>query len=124
MQNSIVRLVEASKAFTTPEGGTVTALDRINLDVRRNEFLTLLGPSGCGKTTLLQAISGFVELDGGSILIDGEDMTDRPPYRRPVNTVFQNYALFPHMTVGENVAYSLEVAGVAKPQRRKRSRPP
>ncbi|QRY65013.1 ABC transporter ATP-binding protein (plasmid) [Ensifer sp. PDNC004] len=120
MQNSIVRLVEASKAFTTPEGGTVTALDRIDLDVRRNEFLTLLGPSGCGKTTLLQAISGFVELDGGSILIDGEDMTDRPPYRRPVNTVFQNYALFPHMTVGENVAYSLEVAGVAKPQRREK----
>ncbi|MGH6781963.1 MAG: ABC transporter ATP-binding protein, partial [Sphingomonadaceae bacterium] len=88
------------------------------LQVRRNEFLTLLGPSGCGKTTLLQAISGFVELDGGRILIDGEDMTDRPPYRRPVNTVFQNYALFPHMTVGENTAYALEVAGVAKAKRR------
>jgi spermidine/putrescine transport system ATP-binding protein len=98
----------------------VTALDAIDLDVRRNEFLTLLGPSGCGKTTLLQAISGFVELDSGRILIDGEDMTDRPPYRRPVNTVFQNYALFPHMTVGENTGYALEVAGVARTERAKR----
>ncbi|MGF6174427.1 ABC transporter ATP-binding protein [Ensifer sp. 4252] len=118
MQDSIVRLEGASKAFATPEGGSVTALDAIDLQVRRNEFLTLLGPSGCGKTTLLQAISGFVELDGGRILIDSEDMTDRPPYRRPVNTVFQNYALFPHMTVGENTAYALEVAGVAKGKRR------
>ncbi|MFC6445615.1 ABC transporter ATP-binding protein [Shinella zoogloeoides] len=120
MRDSIVRLEKAAKAFATPEGQTVTALDAIDLDVRRNEFLTLLGPSGCGKTTLLQAISGFVELDSGRILIDGEDMTDRPPYRRPVNTVFQNYALFPHMTVGENTGYALEVAGVAKPERTKR----
>ncbi len=120
MRDSIVRLEKAAKAFATPEGQTVTALDAIDLDVRRNEFLTLLGPSGCGKTTLLQAISGFVELDSGRILIDGEDMTDRPPYRRPVNTVFQNYALFPHMTVGENTGYALEVAGVAKPERARR----
>ncbi|WP_439617468.1 ABC transporter ATP-binding protein [Shinella sp.] len=120
MRDSIVRLEKAAKAFATPEGQTVTALDAIDLDVSRNEFLTLLGPSGCGKTTLLQAISGFVELDAGRILIDGEDMTDRPPYRRPVNTVFQNYALFPHMTVGENTGYALEVAGVAKAERAKR----
>ncbi len=120
MRDSIVRLEKAAKAFATPEGQTVTALDAIDLDVSRNEFLTLLGPSGCGKTTLLQAISGFVQLDGGRILIDGEDMTDRPPYRRPVNTVFQNYALFPHMTVGENTGYALEVAGVAKAERTKR----
>ncbi|MGQ3276833.1 MAG: ABC transporter ATP-binding protein, partial [Shinella sp.] len=120
MRDSIVRLEKAAKAFATPEGQTVTALDAIDLDVARNEFLTLLGPSGCGKTTLLQAISGFVELDAGRILIDGEDITDRPPYRRPVNTVFQNYALFPHMTVGENTAYALEVAGVAKAERVKR----
>ena len=120
MRDSIVRLEKAAKAFATPEGQTVTALDAIDLDVKRNEFLTLLGPSGCGKTTLLQAISGFVELDAGRILIDGEDMTDRPPYRRPVNTVFQNYALFPHMTVGENTGYALEVAGVAKPDRARR----
>jgi spermidine/putrescine transport system ATP-binding protein len=120
MRDSIVRLDKAAKAFATPEGQTVTALDAIDLDVSRNEFLTLLGPSGCGKTTLLQAISGFVELDSGRILIDDEDITDRPPYRRPVNTVFQNYALFPHMTVGENTAYALEVAGVARPERVKR----
>ena len=120
MRDSIVRLEKAAKAFDTPEGPTVTALDAIDLDVRRNEFLTLLGPSGCGKTTLLQAISGFVELDSGRILIDGEDMTNLPPYRRPVNTVFQNYALFPHMTVGENTGYALEVAGVARPERARR----
>ncbi len=120
MQQSIVRLEGAAKTFPTPEGKSIVALDRIGLDVRRNEFLTLLGPSGCGKTTLLQAISGFVELDAGRILIDGEDMTERPPYRRPVNTVFQNYALFPHMTVGENTAYALEIAGVGREERRQR----
>ncbi|MCR6497834.1 ABC transporter ATP-binding protein [Shinella sp. CPCC 101442] len=120
MRDSIVRLEKAAKAFATPEGQTVTALDAIDLDVKRNEFLTLLGPSGCGKTTLLQAISGFVQLDAGRILIDDEDITDRPPYRRPVNTVFQNYALFPHMTVGENTGYALEVAGVARAERTRR----
>ena len=122
MRDAIVRLVSAAKAFSTPEGRPVTALDSIDLDIGRNEFITLLGPSGCDKTTLLQAISGFVELDSGRIEIDGEDMTDRPPYRRPVNTVFQNYALFPHMTVGENAAYALDVAGVAKAERAERVR--
>src|SRR6188474_1271442 len=117
MRDAIVRLVSAAKAFSTPEGSPVTALDGIDLEISRNEFITLLGPSGCGKTTLLQAISGFVELDGGRITIDGEDMTDRPPYRRPVNTVFQNYALFPHMTVGENASYALEVARVGRTER-------
>ena len=91
--------------------GETLVVKQLDLDIYHGEFLTLLGPSGCGQTTLLQAISGFVQLDGGRILIDGEDMTDRPPYRRPVNTVFQNYALFPHMTVGENTGYALEVAG-------------
>ena len=99
MQNSIVTLERARKAFAVPEGPVVQALDDIDLEVRRNEFLTLLGPSGCGKTTLLQAINGLVELDSGRIKIDSEDMTHRPPHRRPVTTVFQNYALFPHMTV-------------------------
>ncbi|MBB5041312.1 ABC transporter ATP-binding protein [Shinella fusca] len=120
MRESIVRMEKAAKTFATPEGQTITALGGIDLDVRRNEFLTLLGPSGCGKTTLLQAISGFVELDSGRILIDGEDMTDRPPYRRPVNTVFQNYALFPHMSVGENTGYALEVAGIGRQDRARR----
>ncbi len=122
MRDAIVRLVSAAKAFATPEGGKVTALDGIDLDIGRNEFITLLGPSGCGKTTLLQAISGFVELDAGRIEIDGVDMTDRPPYRRPVNTVFQNYALFPHMTVDQNTGYALEVAGIGKAERTERVR--
>lgn len=122
MRDAIVRLVSAAKAFPTPEGRQVKALDGIDLEIGRNEFITLLGPSGCGKTTLLQAISGFVELDAGRIVIDGEDMTDRPPYRRPVNTVFQNYALFPHMSVGENTGYALEAAGVGKSERMERVR--
>jgi spermidine/putrescine transport system ATP-binding protein len=120
MAGSIVRLDTARKAFPLPEGGTVTALEGIDLDVSRNEFLTLLGPSGCGKTTLLHSISGFVELDGGRVFIDGEDMTERPPHKRPVNTVFQNYALFPHMSVGDNVGYALDIAGVATAERRTR----
>lgn len=103
MQQSIVRLEGVSKSFALPEGGTITALQAVDLDVRRNEFLTLLGPSGCGKTTLLHAISGFVQLDAGRVSVDGEDVTYRPPHRRPVNTVFQSYALFPHMSVDRNV---------------------
>lgn len=120
MGAGIVRLQKAAKAFVAPEGGIVTALDAIDLDVARNEFLTLLGPSGCGKTTLLHAISGFVQLDSGRIDIDGEDMTSRPPHQRPVNTVFQNYALFPHMSVDRNVGYALDIAGVAKAERTQR----
>ena len=120
MPESIVRLEGARKTFPLPEGGVVTALGGIDLDVRKNEFLTLLGPSGCGKTTLLHAISGFVELDAGRIHVDGQDVTDWPPHKRPVNTVFQNYALFPHMSVGENVGYALSIAGVAKEERTKR----
>ncbi len=122
MRDAIVRLSAAAKAFASPEGGEVKALDGIDLDIDRNEFITLLGPSGCGKTTLLQAISGFAELDSGCIEIDGVDMTDRPPYRRPVNTVFQNYALFPHMSVGQNTGYALEVAGIGKAERVERVR--
>ncbi|MDH7786660.1 spermidine/putrescine transport system ATP-binding protein [Ochrobactrum sp. 19YEA23] len=122
MRDAIVRLVSAAKTFASPEGGEVRALDGIDLDIGRNEFITLLGPSGCGKTTLLQAISGFAALDSGRIEIDGVDMTDRPPYRRPVNTVFQNYALFPHMSVGQNAGYALEVAGVGKVERTERVR--
>ena len=120
MPESIVRLEGARKTFPLPEGGVVTALGGIDLDVRKNEFLTLLGPSGCGKTTLLHAISGFVELDSGRIHVDGQDVTDWPPHKRPVNTVFQNYALFPHMPVAENVGYALSIAGVGRDERTKR----
>src|SRR4029453_9767414 len=78
------------------------------------EFLTLLGPSGCGKTTLLRLVAGFEEPDAGAILISGRDVADLPAYKRPVNTVFQHYALFPHRTVAGNVAFGLETAGRAK----------
>ncbi len=100
--------------------GAMPAVNGISLDVREGEFLTLLGPSGCGKTTTLRMIGGFELPSSGEISIAGEVMGDRPPYRRPVNTVFQNYALFPHMTVGQNVAYGLEMTGVPKPERQVR----
>lgn len=120
MQDAIVELAGARKVFASPEGGEVRALDDIDLKVRRNEFLTLLGPSGCGKTTLLQSVGGFVRLDAGTIAIDGADVTRVPPHRRPVNTVFQNYALFPHMSVEQNVGYALEVKGVPARERREK----
>lgn len=109
---ALLEIREARRRFTMPDGGTVLALDGIDLDVGPNEFVTLLGPSGCGKTTLLRAISGFEELDAGTIRLEGADLTVLPPFRRPVNTVFQSYALFSHMTVARNVGYALEVKGV------------
>ncbi|MBZ8177392.1 polyamine ABC transporter ATP-binding protein [Corynebacterium sp. 3HC-13] len=92
----------------------VTALSDVHLDVHRGEFLSLLGPSGCGKTTLLRMIAGFEQPTAGRIELDGKDLTALPPYRRPVNTVFQSYALFPHMSVAENVAYGLKRAKVPR----------
>ncbi len=100
--------------------GSTRAVDGISLTVEQGEFLTLLGPSGCGKTTTLRMIGGFEYPTAGQISIDGEIMGNRPPYRRPVNTVFQNYALFPHMTVGQNIGYGLEMAGVPKKERQRR----
>jgi spermidine/putrescine transport system ATP-binding protein len=94
------------------------ALDQVSVDIRQNEFFTLLGPSGCGKTTLLRLIAGFEQPDQGEILIDGQHMAGLPPYQRPVNTVFQSYALFPHMSVSQNIGFGLEMlktpAGEAK----------
>jgi spermidine/putrescine ABC transporter ATP-binding subunit len=89
----------------------VIAVDDVTLDIMENEFFALLGPSGCGKTTLLRMIAGFETPSHGQILIDGEDMSDTPPNHRPVNMVFQSYAVFPHMTVSDNVAYGLKVTG-------------
>jgi spermidine/putrescine transport system ATP-binding protein len=93
--------------------GDFTAVDKVSLAIEAGEFFTLLGPSGCGKTTLLRMVAGFDLPDGGSILLDGEDLADRPPEARPVRTVFQSYALFPHMTVEGNVAFPLKMAKTA-----------
>jgi spermidine/putrescine transport system ATP-binding protein len=93
----------------TKRYGGVTAVDDVSLTIAPAEFLTLLGPSGCGKTTLLRLIAGFETPDSGSLLIGGVDITNQPPYRRPVNQVFQSYALFPHLTVGENIGFGLRM---------------
>jgi putative spermidine/putrescine transport system ATP-binding protein len=100
--------------------GEVVAVAGIDLEVQPGEFFTMLGPSGSGKTTTLRMIAGFEDPSGGTIELAGEDVSRVPPYDRAVNTVFQDYALFPHMTVGENVAYGLRIAGVTKAERAKR----
>ncbi|MEO8242706.1 MAG: ABC transporter ATP-binding protein [bacterium] len=110
----LLEIRAARRIFTTPEGRNIAALDGVDLSVGDGEFVTLLGPSGCGKTTLLRAIAGFEQIDDGTVRLDGADLTGLPPHRRPVNTVFQSYALFPHMTVARNVGYALEVQGVSR----------
>ena len=94
--------------------GDAIALHKISLTIEEGEFITLLGPSGCGKTTLLNLMAGFAEADGGEIFIDGDLVTEIPPYQREIGIVFQNYALFPHMTVEKNVGYGLRMRGVSK----------
>src|SRR5690348_6992086 len=106
----------------TKRFGSLKAVDAVSLKVRKGEFLSLLGPSGCGKTTSLRLIAGFEQPDEGEILIGGTDAVGTPPYRRDVNTVFQQYALFPHMSVLDNVAYGLKQRKVGKPERRARAR--
>lgn len=101
--------------------GTVTAVERLDLAVARGELVALLGPSGCGKTTTLRMVAGFERPDAGRIFIDGRDVTDLPPERRDVGIVFQNFALFPHMTVAENIGYGLALRGVPAGERRRRA---
>ncbi|NLY91420.1 MAG: ABC transporter ATP-binding protein [Firmicutes bacterium] len=105
----IINLVNVSKNYNGTE-----ALNNINLYIRKNEFLTLLGPSGCGKTTTLRIIGGFEEPSSGEVLFNGVKINDLPPYKRKVNTVFQKYALFPHMNVYENVAFGLKIKKMDK----------
>ena len=118
MQKSdfIIEVNHVSKQF---EDGKF-ALDDVSLQVKKGEFVTILGPSGCGKTTLLRCIAGFQVATSGDILLNGEDVTEMPPHKRPVNTVFQKYALFPHLNVFENVAFGLKLKGVAKAEMEKR----
>src|SRR5438034_3203633 len=101
--------------------GQLAAVAGVDLEVAEGEFFTMLGPSGSGKTTLLRLIAGFERPDAGSVELAGVDVTREPPYARNVNTVFQDYALFPHMDVLENVEYGLRVARVAKAERRRRA---
>src|SRR5918911_4840200 len=109
MPGGEVRLEGASKRF-----GDVTAVDGITLDIPGGEFFSLLGPSGCGKTTTLRLIAGFEQPTTGTIELDGVDMARIPPHRRNVNTVFQSYALFPFLSVEENVAFGLRYKGISK----------
>jgi putative spermidine/putrescine transport system ATP-binding protein len=105
----------------TKRYGDVHAVNGLDLEIRDGEFFTMLGPSGSGKTTTLRLIGGFERPDAGRILLGGDDVAGRPPYERDVNTVFQDYALFPHMTVQENVEYGLRVKGVRRGERRGRA---
>ena len=100
--------------------GTVKAVDQADIKIRDGEFFSLLGPSGSGKTTCLRMIAGFDKPTSGHIFLYGQDVSDLPPFERNVNTVFQDYALFPHMNVGDNIAYGLMVKGVSKPERKER----
>jgi len=105
-----------TKQFQSPGADVFKALDNVSVSIRENEFFTLLGPSGCGKTTLLRLIAGFDFPTEGEILLHGQDIAPLPPYKRPVNTVFQSYALFPHMTVAQNIGFGLEMLGKPKAQ--------
>jgi len=117
MTKPIIEIRNVSKRF---QGG-VTAVDNVSLDIAAGEFFALLGPSGCGKTTLLRMLAGFEVPTEGELLVDGQSMVGVPPNRRPINMVFQSYAVFPHMSVVDNVAYGLKMDGVEKQQRRRRA---
>ena len=102
-QKPYIQIENVTKKF-----GDFTAIDHLNLDIYKNEFFSLLGPSGCGKTTLLRMLAGFEKVSEGRILLDGEDISEIPPHLRPINMMFQSYALFPHMTVEKNIAFGLK----------------
>jgi spermidine/putrescine transport system ATP-binding protein len=109
-----VELRNVFKRFPGPGGELVTAVNNVTMQIKDGEFFSMLGPSGCGKTTSLRMIAGFELPTEGDVFIHGKPMGRTPPFQRPVNTVFQNYALFPHMTIGENVAFGLEMKGVPR----------
>jgi spermidine/putrescine transport system ATP-binding protein len=115
MSDSIVTLIDVEKSF-----GKNKVVKKMNIDVKKGEFLTLLGPSGCGKTTTLRMIAGFEEASSGTIKVQGENIEDKEPFERDVNTVFQNYALFPHMSVFDNIGYALKIRKKSKDEIKRR----
>src|SRR5512142_3217004 len=106
--------------FVSRHFGEVKAVDEVDLEVQDGEFFSMLGPSGSGKTTCLRMIAGFERPTSGQIFLYEQDVSQLPPFERPVNTVFQDYALFPHMTIDDNIAYGLMIKGVPKPERMRR----
>lgn len=106
------KLIEFRNIVKSFDGQIV--LKGVNLDIYENEFVTLLGPSGCGKTTLLRILGGFLDADEGKVIFDGEEISRKPPYERELNTVFQKYALFPHLSVYENIAFGLKIHKISK----------
>ena len=115
-----ISFARVNKSYPDPDG-PVQALNDVSLEIHGNEFFTLLGPSGCGKTTLLRLVAGFEQPSYGDVRIDGQSILTAPPHQRPVNTVFQNYALFPHMTVAENVDFGQRMRDVPESDRRART---
>lgn len=116
-----IEIDHLKKRFVTPEGGEVLAVDDVSVEIQANEFFVMLGPSGCGKTTVLRCIAGLEHPDSGSISVDGTRIDTLPAYERPVSTVFQSYALFPHMTVQQNIAFGLEQQKLSKAEVTKRA---
>ncbi len=115
LKESILELKNISKVF-----GDVTVIKNVNLEIKKGEFVTFLGPSGCGKTTLLRMIAGFYNIDKGDIFLQGKKIDNVPPHKRNTPMVFQEYALFPHMNVYENISYGLKLQKVNKQEEKKR----
>src|SRR5882757_8322894 len=111
LKRALVRFDGVTKRF-----GRLAAVEALTLDIAQGEFFALLGPSGCGKTTLLRLLAGFEQPSEGRILLDGEDISSVPPHRRPINMMFQSYALFPHLTVEGNIAFGLKQDSMPKPE--------
>jgi spermidine/putrescine transport system ATP-binding protein len=120
MSENAVEMRSVTKRFAGPGGEVFTAVKNVSMQIRDGEFFSMLGPSGCGKTTSLRMIAGFELPSEGEVLIHGKSMGQTPPFQRPVNTVFQQYALFPHMSVGENVAFGMQMKGVSKAETQRR----
>jgi spermidine/putrescine transport system ATP-binding protein len=117
MNQFAVEMQDVLKQFITPEGGVLAAVNHVTMQIKDGEFFSLLGPSGCGKTTSLRMIAGFELPTSGQIFIHGKEMSQVPAFQRPVNTVFQQYALFPHMTVEQNIGFGMEMKGVSRAER-------